>query len=403
MPNWNLVFAQAALFIAVASAGISESDALDDPNRLLYPRQLNWDPENSGSENVSLFVYRDINRNGRHDRGEMPLANVAVKMFRPDGVKIVRRSNRYGFVNFIKSSAISGVDIDVEGEYRFEVMPPPGWQVTDNNIVQKARFSAKQKTRAGIVADRVPKPVGLAPAPRISGRVVSRTGAQSFSPVFDAEIKAVGPSGEVLEAASLNESGEFSILVVPGAWSVRVRSTSFEGEIRREVRVEYFPVKLSAMVFGDKAPTSGSRRVVVDFDEITALPITKMPAYPEELEWTNLIVTDNQTYLGAGYSNSTVYGRYVGYSSSGYPVTVSRESPFDMVGAYFGVAWPQAEGETLTVRAWRDDELVAEERFLLSAMAPFWFDANFRDITLIEFATQHYWQFVMDRPTFEFP
>jgi hypothetical protein len=61
-----------------------------------YPSQESWAPTNAGSENVSLFIFRDLNGNGRYDLGESPMANVAVNVYRPDGNHLLRRSNLYG-------------------------------------------------------------------------------------------------------------------------------------------------------------------------------------------------------------------------------------------------------------------------------------------------------------------
>ena len=40
---------------------------------------------------------------------------------------------------------------------------------------------------------------------------------------------------------------------------------------------------------------------------------------------------------GDAYANNVTSGRYVGYGSSGHPVTISRAGGFDFFGAYFGV------------------------------------------------------------------
>lgn len=172
--------------------------------------------------------------------------------------------------------------------------------------------------------------------------------------------------------------------------------------MKRKVHVDHAPIHVSAIILGEEVPPELAVQIPVDFDQVTSVPIAKMPRYPRELEWVNLVVSDNQTYRGSGYVNNTVSGRHIGYNSSGYPVTVAGDELFDFLGAYFGVAWPQAEGETLEVRAWRDKQLVGEEELSLSAMGPFWFEADYRSITRIEFATRHYWQFVMDAPVFRF-
>jgi len=296
------------------------------------------------------------------------------------------------------------VDIGTEGEYRFEVIPPRGWIVTTDNAIQVAHFVARPQTRAGIVADQVPHPIGLAPTPKITGRVLVRLCDVGFSPAPGILMQAVSVADGARLEATTSEEGKFSFDLEPGDWRIREKSPEASDEAVRVVRADYVPVQLSAIVQGEQA-SSNSRLIpqtLIDFDLITKLPITKMPTYPNGLEWVNLIISKSSTYLGAGYRNNTVSGSRIGYNSSGYPVTVTRDRPFDFVGAYFGVAWPQAEGETLEIRAWRGDELVGEDKFSLSAMGPVWFDADYRDVTRVELATRNFWQFVMDGPVFRF-
>ena len=46
------------------------------------------------------------------------------------------------------------------------------------------------------------------------------------------------------------------------------------------------------------------------------------------------------------------------------------------VGAYFVVAWPEAEGEILIVEAFRDGQRVARDEVGLSALGPVWLQAD---------------------------
>ena len=67
--------------------------------------------------------------------------------------------------------------------------------------------------------------------------------------------------------------------------------------------------------------------------------------------------------------------------------SLSRGERFDFVGAYFSAAWPQAEGEMLTLEAWRDGERVHADRLPLSHLGPVWFHADYRDIDRLRLAT----------------
>ena len=139
--------------------------------------------------------------------------------------------------------------------------------------------------------------------------------------------------------------------------------------------------------------------MTIHFDDLTRSFIEKLAAGYAGLDWSYLLAVDNQFYKGPGYINGLMSGANVAYNSSGHPVTVRGVEPgarFDFVGGFFSVAWHNAEGETLIVRAWRDGERVAEEKFSLSHLNPVYLHANFRGITRLELETQHYWQFVVD-------
>lgn len=215
-------------------------------------------------------------------------------------------------------------------------------------------------------------------------------------------IDAVAPSGESV-ALVADDMGRFTIEAATGTWTLRAGLPGTTLEIERRVDVAHTPVRLATLVLGDESLPQAAHRQAVDFDAVTDALITKMPVGPGGLEWTNLVIAENRLYHGAGYINNTVSGNYIGYNSSGYPVTIEHDIAFDFVGAWFGVAWPQAEGEVLEVRAWRGTQRVGEEAFELSALGPVWFDADYRGITRLELATRHYWQFVMDGPRFGFP
>jgi hypothetical protein len=50
----------------------------------------------------------------------------------------------------------------------------------------------------------------------------------------------------------------------------------------------------------------------------------------------------------------------------------------------------------LIARAYRGEELVAEDSFALSHLGPVYFQADYLDISRLELTTAHYWQFVVD-------
>jgi hypothetical protein len=320
--------------------------------------------------------------------GDRPLVNVAVIMRGPGGGRVIRRSNIHGFVNFTNSLSASDVDVDRIGEYIFEVQIPPGWEMTGGDKLQALVYEARPETRPGIVADRVPVPIGLAPILRIEGRVAPGS-------ADDTIVTASGPNGTT-ETLQTDREGNFATFVQPGEWMITATSRRNGLTVERHVNVENAPVRLSTLHLDqDKVPRKGER-LTLDFEDITASDITKIPNGYGGLKWDTAIVTQNEFYRGEGYINNTISGSNIMYNSSGYPVSIERDGGFDFYGGYFGVAWFNAEGETLEVKAWRDAELVGSEEFELSSLGPFWFDADYRNITRLELSTRHYWQFVAD-------
>jgi hypothetical protein len=354
----------------------------------LYLKRMEWTAVGGNSANVSHFLYRDLNRTGSYDVGDRPLVNVAVIMRGPGGGRVIRRSNIHGFVNFTNSLSASDVDVDRIGEYIFEVQIPPGWEMTGGDKLQALVYEARPETRPGIVADRVPVPIGLAPILRIEGRVAPGS-------ADDTIVTASGPNGTT-ETLQTDREGNFATFVQPGEWMITATSRRNGLTVERHVNVENAPVRLSTLHLDqDKVPRKGER-LTLDFEDITASDITKIPNGYGGLKWNTAIVTQNEFYRGEGYINNTISGSNIMYNSSGYPVSIERDGGFDFYGGYFGVAWFNAEGETLEVKAWRDAELVGSEEFELSSLGPFWFDADYRNITRLELSTRHYWQFVAD-------
>lgn len=376
-----------------STAGVPEPVPAQSGN--LYGPRTVWTPVHSTSPNVSHYVYRDMNGNGVFDEGDRPMMGIAVRMTRPDGTTVVRRSNLNGFVNFTNSLTASPVDVDGPGEYRFEVLVPEGWVLTSDNAVQTAVYSELPNSRPGIVADQVPVPAGLAPVLRISGRVAELV-AGELMPARNTVVRAVSDSATFEVPPRVD--GRFSIPVTEGHWSIEVRDAGNRRLLAvRTLDVGLAPVRMSTIVLGATEIPRAPVRSTIDFEAVTASTITKMPNGVAGLAWTNLIPVENTVYRGEGYINNTVSGKYIAYNTSGYPVSIVHPDGFDFIGGYFGVAWlTEAEGETLEVRAWRGDALVGGEELELSALGPVWFDADYRGITRLELATRHYWQFVTD-------
>jgi len=325
-----------------------------------YPKQTNWKVINANSMNISHYVFRDIERTGNYDTFSMPIMMIAVKLTRPDGSYIVKRSNIQGFVNFTNSMIASPVDIWEPGIYKAEVMIPEGWEVTTENDVQLLEFRENSTARAGIVVDSIPSPVGLAQVLTIEGHIRCEIGSIKDS---DIQLTALSPTGGQ-QRVTIN-NGYFKLNVTKGKWKLIVRSKGMEMVYERKVEVKSSPVKMSTIVLGEvNNNPSKSTIQTVDFEDIIPTEIRKMPNGVASLNWKNLIITHHEYYNGEGYINGLMSGKYIAYNTSGYPVTISKDEGFDFYGGYFSVAFLRsAEGEILEVSAWRGKELIAEEEF----------------------------------------
>lgn len=367
-----------------------------------YPRRADWSASYRGALGFSCYVFRDRNRNGVYDLGDLPMASVVVEMTAAGGKPTVERSNLSGFANFPMSVAKRSASIRAPGEYDFRVVVPPGWVVTSGNASQSTEFEALPGAPADLVAKNPTSPVGLAPELVISGRLVTRDAVRGLLPAAHTPLAVVGPAGE-RRAAAVGEDGAFSIPAAPGRWRLIAGEPATKAPVERAVTVRDAPVRLAAIVLGEAVPAPLAPPVTVDFESVTGAPVAKVPSGVAGLDWNYLNAIDAVSGGGAGYVNTLASGRYVGYGSSGHPVTVSRTGAFDFYGAYFGVGLPQAEGETLRIQAWRGGVAVGDEEVTLSALGPVWFDADFRSIDRLRLATRHYWHLVTDDMQFGVP
>lgn len=368
-----------------------------------YEVRSSWKTSATGMENVSVFIFRDADRTGHYDSTDHAVGGVVVELDKPDGETIARLSNMYGFANFTTALEQNFADIDQEGIYRFRVIPPPGWIVIGDYGEQDIEFQEQPESRVGLVALETPAEVGLAQSLSITGASPSENKNQGLGGDSHGTLIAMSSSG-TLRLLSLNDDGSYSVPVYPGLWVIQVfRGGQKEPEMRY-VHVDRKPVKLANIdaPARERNDSVSEFRRTLNFDDFSSGKVRKMPNGWCGLTWKNLIVTEFDAYLGVGYRNNLIAGEHVGYNSSGYPVTVNSELEFDFHGAYFGGAWPEAEGETLILSGWRGEELVGYGEFPLSAYGPFWLQADFRNITKLKIKTKHYWQFVMDFPEFSF-
>lgn len=388
---WYLFFVGEVPYTKPSAAGIVTRDTD------WYPKR-DWSNSQPGNMKISVFVYRDRNRDGTYDPQDLPMAAVAVLLERPDGSLRMVRTNINGYANFSVMADSKETDIGEPNlPYTFEIKSPPGWAVTSGNASQSSRFLILGGTPGGMVTENPPAVIGLAPDLMVTGHI-------RLDSLASEAIVAVGPDGHRIQLA-LDKDGAFEFLGEPGSWRI-----ALEGETNSRV-VHEFEVRDSPVVLGTIDPenpdiSAKPLSVVINFDNFHRSVIEKLAHGFQGLAWNYLLAIDNQHYQGPGYVNVLSSGHAVGYNSSGYPVTVSNATSgerFDFVGAYFAVAWPPAEGETLIVEAWRDRRKVYSDTLRLSHLGPIWFQADYRDIESLRLRTEHYWQFTTDDMHYRLP
>ncbi len=347
--------------------------------------------DTGGALNTSCFAYRDIDADGRFDVDDRPYAWLVVAGEGPGGTTTVS-SNTAGFANFPMRLDDPASLVNEAGVYTFEARPPAGWVLTSGSASQDVEFVEQPDAPVGIVAAGQCEPFGLAPALTVGGSLLPPAGWTGGDVVAAVE----NESGEVAVETS---DGRFVVGVRPGVWTVTL--SDGESVAERTVEVGDVPVTVSRFVDDDGEAASGGTDVVVGFDDFTAAnTIAEIPNGYGGLDWSNWVAAHRILYGGPGYVNVGTSGEFVAYNGSGHPARVSSDEPFDFVGAYMGVAWPEAEEFDVTVRAWRGDELVHDDTLQLTTSGPVYFDADYRGITDVEIASSARWQVVIDDATF---
>jgi hypothetical protein len=359
----------------------------------VYSVQENWSSFSGGEGNYFLFVFRDINRNGIYDIGDRPLPGVLVQLSKESGESTGSQTNMSGFASFPASVLKDTAVIRNPGTYRLEAVVPRGWSVTTGNAGQFLTFIARPGSIADMVVERMPSPVGLAQDLYVAGTIAGvEEGGLSSTEVHVTASSTAGLSVEI----PLDRNGGYFAPLSPGEWRLTAGHVASGRSAERTISVENAPVHVSAIALGAGTPPASGGAAVLDFEDITGSTLAELPSGVGGLSWHNMVATNFIFYGGPGYMNTSMSGSFVAYSSGGHPVTIWSDAPFDFVGAYFGVAWPQAHGETLIARAWSGGKQVAEDRVLLSALGPVWFDAEYRRVDRVELSTEHYWHFVTD-------
>jgi hypothetical protein len=377
----RLLFSGAVVAAAVSSAMVGAAYAGSAAD--YYPKRT-WGSFNGGQMNTSLLVFRDLNRNGIYDLGDLPMSRVAVELDKPNGTTIMRLTNVSGFANFRMSVIQRDLEVVDPGHYALRVVPPPGFSVTTGNASQESDYVVSPGSPGDMIARTTTHPVGLAADLTIGGAATAGS-----------RVSLTGPDG-VTTAAKVDPDGRFSAAVTSGEWLVDMSSDG--ATQRRKVVVGQAPVVLSAFSGkGGPGEEPLPNQHVVGFDDLMTTPgVFEVPNGYGGLDWYNLVAMHQRFTDGPGYINTTMSGEFIAYNSSGHPAQVFNDKPFDFTGAYFGAGWDDAEGETLILKAWRGDAPAYEDQLVLSANGMVYFAADYRRITRLEIRTQHYWQAAID-------
>lgn len=360
-----------AIVVAAAGCGVSAT------SHAQYEARSDWESYTDGYLNISVFVFRDANRNGAYDLGDRPMSGIQVDAV-GNGKTESAISNTAGFANFRMSASNTDMEITFPGRYEFQTLIPEGWAATTESAVQAIDFELFPGSPADMVAKPPPALVGLAPDLSIEGWVTT--------PIAELH----GPDGQAVTVTA-DADGRFRSPVYPGTWAVR----SATGR-PRQILVGSNPVVLADVYLESEQPACGDHLITVTFDDLLIDGILKVPSGYAGIGWDNVVMTPLKFYGSEGYRNTAMSGEFLAYNGSGHPAGISDTEPFDFVGGFFGASTLRAEGETLTVRAWRGADIAYEQRLTLSALGARHLLADFNCVTRLEFETEHYWQFTFD-------
>ena len=345
-----------------------------------------------GELNISVFAYRDINRNGSYDIDDRPYAGLLVEMERPAGKNVKAWSNISGFTNFKMSLNDRRFDVYQAGEHVVSAKPQNGWKVTSHNSAQTVNFIELEQAPVKIIAEHTFEPIGVAPNLTVTGRIKRLKSQQNTALFF---IEAVAPSGEILEVP-LVKTDSFSFVASSGNWLIKIY---YDKNIQtiRQVSVDQYAVVVSTIDLGQPDVEVQANIQKIGFDDLTSSDtLFEIPNGYKGLNWINWIATHQKLYRGYGYINSTISAEYMAYNSSGHPAVIESEKPFDFVGGFVGAAWEGTAKHDVILRAWHNSKLVYQDKLKVSTAGPVYFNANYSHITKLEVSSPAYWQVVID-------
>tara|TARA_R100001369_G_scaffold53858_1_gene80707 strand:+ start:437 stop:1627 length:1191 start_codon:yes stop_codon:yes gene_type:complete len=348
----------------------------------------------------SCYAFKDMNRNGIFDMGDKPYANLPVEMTRPDGTKTRQRSNIDGFANFEASLGDDSADVFEPGHHNVRAIFDEGWQSLSKTATQNLIFIEKVNAGGRIVPEKPCMPIGVVPILEIKGKItpVSNFATTAYSVV------AIDKRDQTRLDLLVDENGNFLGIGRQGEWRLEVRNPDGVLVHARDFVIEHGAVYFSNIVPGET--TKPEADVVwheLTFDDfLVSDSLFEIPSGYGGLNSYNLIAVHNRFYEGGGYVNGTVSSEYIAYNSSGVPVPIWADDPFDFKGTYVSVAWSRGKEEDVIFRAWREGKIVHEDKLRLTNSGPIYFDANYENITKMEISHGNYERIVLDNFHYKF-
>jgi len=342
----------------------------------------------------SCFVYKDMNFSGVFDMGDKPYSGLRIEVTRPDGSKIKRKSNIDGFANFNASLGDKEADIFEPGKHNIRAVYPDGWQSLSSYDRQEMHFEINLDVGGSMIPKATCRPIGVAPILTVEGFLQPEKGKTVDGHV----VTAVSRDGMPDISLSIARDGTFTGIGTRGKWRLEIHDALGDLVYSRDFEIEYGAIIFSDIDLSrDIVPELEQVYETVDFDDLLiANPLFELPSGYGGLNWLNWIAVHNRYYEGSGYVNSTVSSEFAAYISSGVPGPVWSDGPFDFKGTYIGVAWSRGEEGEVLVRAWRGEDLVHFDRLKLTNNGSVFFDANYEDITKLEFSHENYERIVFD-------
>jgi len=381
-----LAFIGIVLFMAVALVLLALNEdvvgyakrtvtAAEGPADAYYRQITDWTERDSNEINLSTFTFMDRDQDGQYSLGDRSLNGIAVELYHEGSFVVSARSNINGFSNFSSELGSRGAHFNQAGNYTFQVVLPEGWINTTENSEQPMRYRRLDGSIGGGVLERMPEPIGLIPEKYIAG----------FSEA-NASVQVTSAAGLDLTVTA-DQTGYFK-LPVPSSGEYRILSEGLE----TSVAVDLFPVHLGAL--SNAEPFSDSL-FLAEFEGLVDTHTYKVPNGYGGLNWFNLNAIDAMR-AGGGYVNGALSGTHVNYLSSGHPGEIYLERGFDFHSIAITIAWPEAEGEKITIEMWRGDEKIVEDVLSLSYLNPIIYTPYVQNVTRVRFSTEHHWQALFD-------